>query len=96
MKMMNFADYLVLHQREDGAKVRTIKFAARGSCGFAPEAQLPTSMPSAFAMVHAPMVATKGTGRDGMFVWEPDTADEGTCNPNSEDCGYWLLDEGSL
>ena len=32
--------YLVLHQREDGAKVRTIKFDARGSCGFAPDAQL--------------------------------------------------------
>lgn len=80
--------YLVLHQREDGAKVRTVKFESRGSCGFAPDAQLPASIPAAFATVHPPMVSTEGSNRDGVYVWEPDTAEEGTCNPNNEDCGY--------
>ena len=42
---------LILHQREDGAKVRRIRFENRGSCGFAPDAQLPDHVPVAFAEV---------------------------------------------
>jgi hypothetical protein len=79
---------LVLHQREDGAKVRSIRFENRGSCGFATDAQLPDHMPVAFAEIHEPMIVEEGTVTDGFFAWVPDTEKEGTCNPANEDCGY--------
>jgi hypothetical protein len=62
---------LILHQREDGAKVRNVRFEHRGSCGFAVEAQLPEAMPAAFAKVEAPVVIQEGTENDQFFAWVP-------------------------
>ena len=64
---------LIVHQREDGAKLKAIRFEHRGSCGFAVDAQLPETMPAAFGKVEAPMVVQDD------YVWLPPAeADEGT------------------
>jgi hypothetical protein len=82
---------LVLHQREDGAKIRSIRFEERGGCGFATQGQLPTSIPAAFSLVSAPMIVEEGTANDGVFAWVPDTETEETCNPSHEDCGFLTM-----
>lgn len=42
-------------------------------------------MPAAFAAVSEPMIVENDSG--GPYVWVPDTAAEGSCNPTHENCG---------
>lgn len=81
-------EYLCYSQPPLNLNVSRCRFENRGSCGFAPDAQLPDQMPVAFAAIHEPMIVEEGTPSDGFFAWVPDTEDEVNCNPNNENCGF--------
>jgi hypothetical protein len=88
-----------VHAREDGTKIRKAQLSQRGTCGWAPQLQLPRAVDATFGAVTAPMV------REDDYVWAPDSdidygAQGGTaCNPNwaanhgtadagNQNCGY--------
>ena len=88
-----------MHAREDGTKIRKAQLSQRGTCGWAPQLQLPRAVDATFGAVTAPMV------REDDYVWAPDSdidygAQGGTaCNPNwaanhgtadagNQNCGY--------
>lgn len=69
---------LYIHSREDGVRLRNIRFGAgeRGSCGFATELLLKNEQTAAFGVVTPPMVRDFVVGSlahdNKFFLWTPD------------------------
>lgn len=66
-----------VHAREDGVRLRNIRFeaGARGTCGFATELLLPDTQTVAFASITSPMargVLPGAYDQDDFFIWTPD------------------------
>lgn len=69
---------LFIHSREDGVRLRNLRFAAgeRGTCGFATELLLPAEQTAAFATVTPPMrrdvVSGAAVNSNDFYIWTPD------------------------